>query len=236
MIFKKEFTVNTHDTDFNGELRPSKLLTYMQEAANLQLDEMRPSNDELRERGLAFILSRIAINQYKPIHACNKIEVQTWASDSKGLLTNRCYRIIHDGSIAAEAIAVFGLVSTETKKPVRVSEIGSEYAPEPMLELDLPRRFVIPAQAELRLVGEHKVTYAETDRNLHMNNTHYPDMFCDYIDMSRTRPASILINYNTEAPRGTYLKIYMASYDDCIFFRSVRPDGKINAEARFILD
>jgi medium-chain acyl-[acyl-carrier-protein] hydrolase len=236
MIFRKHFTVNTHDTDYNGELRPSKLLMHMQEAANLQLEEMKPSNAELRERGLSFILSRIAMNQYRPIYACNDIEVQTWASDSHGLLCNRCYRVLLDGEIVAEAISVWGLMALDTRKPVKVSEVGSEYSPEPMLELDLPRRFVIPADAQLHLVGEHKVTYAETDRNMHMNNTCYPDMFCDYLDLTKARPASVLINYNAEAPMGTSLKIYMANYDGCCFFRSVRPDGKTNAEARFILD
>ena len=236
MIFRSEFTVNTHDTDFNGELRPGRLLAYMQESANLQLQEMHPSNDELRQRGLAFILSRIAINQYRPIFACNKIEVRTWACESKGLLTSRSYQVLLDGEIAAEALSVWGLLDINSKKPVKISELGSDYSPEKQLELDLPRRFVIPADAQLHLVGEHTVSYSETDRNLHMNNTCYPDMFCDYLDLISSRPASVLINYNTEAPKGCTLKIYLAEYDGCYFFRSVRPDGKINAEARFILD
>ncbi len=236
MIFRSEFTVNTHDTDFNGELRPGRLLAYMQETANLQLQEMHPSNDELRARGLSFVLSRIAINQYHPIFACNTIEVQTWACESKGLLTTRCYRVLRDGEIAAEALSVWGLLDLESRRPVRVSEVGSDYSPEQQLELDLPRRFVIPSDAQLHLVGEHTVSYAETDKNMHMNNTCYPDMFCDYLDLAECRPASILINYNAEAPKGATLKIYMAQYDGCYFFRSVRPDGKVNAEARFILD
>lgn len=236
MIYRHPYCVNSHDVDYKGEVRASRILMYMQETANYQMEALHPSNDELRERGLSFVLSRVAISYYHPLRAHENIEVQTWACEPHGMLTERCFRILRDGAVVAEALTLWGLIRLEDRRPVRISEVGSDYQPEAPLELDLPRRFVLPPEAPLRLMGEHTVAYCETDQNCHMNNTCYPDMFCDYLDLTDTHPASVVINYNTEAPLHTSLRVYRAEYDGAFFFRTLREDGKVNAEAKIILD
>ena len=51
MKWSEPIKVNSHDTDYNGVLRAGGVLKYMQEAANMQLHELGPSNDELMEKG-----------------------------------------------------------------------------------------------------------------------------------------------------------------------------------------
>lgn len=236
MIFRHSYCINSHDVDYKGEVRASRVLMYMQETANYHMEALHPSNDELRQRGLSFVLSRVALSCYRPLYAHETIEVQTWACEPHGLLTERCFRIFRGDDLVAEALTLWGLIRLEDRRPVRISEVGSTYEPEPPLELDLPRRFVLPPEAPLRLMGEHLVSYSETDQNRHMNNTCYPDMFCNYLDLEQARPASLIINYNTEAPLHTSLRMYRAEYDGAFFFRTIREDGKVNAEARIILD
>ena len=60
MIYTEEYRINSHDCDFNGVVRPSAVLRYMHETANLQMQTYGPSNDKLRTDNKAFILSKSA--------------------------------------------------------------------------------------------------------------------------------------------------------------------------------
>ena len=50
MKYTHRFQVKWHDTDANREVRPSQVLMYMQETANLQLRHHGISLDDLRDR------------------------------------------------------------------------------------------------------------------------------------------------------------------------------------------
>ena len=68
MKHTENFTVKWHDTDAHRTVRPSEILVYMQECANLQLEHSGLSLDALRdERKLAFILSKIKIILHKKV-------------------------------------------------------------------------------------------------------------------------------------------------------------------------
>ena len=75
MKFTQHYTVKWHDTDSNRCVRPSCLLMYLQETANLQLASVGVSLDTLRdERGLAFLLSTVSLRIYEALHTGDEIE------------------------------------------------------------------------------------------------------------------------------------------------------------------
>lgn len=233
----EKYRVNTHDTDLNRVVSTSGILRYMQDAVNLQMENTRPSYEELFDSGLSFILSRIRVSSYTPLHSHDEISVETWACKSHGVSFNRCYRILRDGAVVAEAISVWALMDLNTHRPRRVSSVELDYGDGDMLELDSPTRIKIPSGVELSLVGEHRVEYAEVDINRHMNNTYYPDVFAGFIrEIEGSRIASIGISYVSEAPLGETLKIYMREIDGTYYCRSVKEDGTTNAEAEIILE
>ena len=71
-----EFTVNSHEEDFNGIVSASSVLRYMQETANLEHYYYGPTTDELRKRNIAFVISRVAMKIYEPLEAFDKIKVE----------------------------------------------------------------------------------------------------------------------------------------------------------------
>jgi cysteinyl-tRNA synthetase len=71
--FRKNIEVDVHDVDFNGVCRLSSLMRYIQSAAQMQLTENGMSYDELRERGVAFILSKIRLEFYSAVYAYDKL-------------------------------------------------------------------------------------------------------------------------------------------------------------------
>ncbi len=237
MKWTGKYDVNANDVDFNNVVSVSNFLRYMQDAANYAMEEDGPSYMELFDRGLAFILSRIRMSLYAPVHSHEKLDVQTWACESKGAQFNRCYRILRDGAIVAEAVSVWALCGVEDRRLHRVSEFDFGYRMDEMLELDLPARFKIPEDVSLRLVGERMVEYADIDLNGHMNNTKYPDILCGYIgDLRGQRVVSMALSFVSEAPLHENLKIYAGSSDGVWYVRTVKENGQVNVEAEILTE
>ncbi len=238
MKWSEHYRINTHDCDPSGFVRASLVQRYMQETANMQMLHAGLGPDELRGRDMAFLLSRINVSIYSPLLGGDEIDVTTWGCDSRGVSFNRCYQIRRDGEVVAEAASVWGLIGISDHRIVRVGEIEMDIAMDEPLELDSPRRVRIPRELSLSLVGERPIYYSDIDMNRHMNNTNYPDMFCDFIpDMDTKRVIAMSISYAHEAPLGELLKVYTAESDGVYYFRTVRSsDGQTNAEASIMVE
>ncbi len=238
MKWSGDYTVNANDVDFNNIVSVSNMLRYMQDAANYEMEDDGLSYNELFDRKLSFVLSRIRMSFYSPIHSHEKIEVQSWACESKGVQFNRCYRIMRGGVIVAEAVSVWALVGVEDRHLHRVNEFDLPYRKDEMLELDMPARFKIPDDVAMRLVSERLVEYADVDMNGHMNNTHYPDILCSHLseNMRGQRVISMGISFLSEAPLGESIKIYSGMSDGTHYVRTIKENGQTNVEAEIILE
>lgn len=235
-MWSGEYIVNANDVDGNRVVSASHILRFMQDAANWQMEVSGLSYDTLfTERNLAFVLAGMRLSLYAPIYSHQKITVQSWPCPSRGMTFLRCYRILRDGLIVAEATSTWALIGVQDKKLHRVTELGDVYGAEPPLELDFPGRMKFPV--ELVLVGERTVEYADIDMNGHMNNTRYPDMLCGYLDsMASKRVISMVLHFQSEAPLGETLKVYHGESDGVHYLRTVRSNGATNVEAEVMVE
>ena len=234
MKFSQAYQVKWHDTDANRQVRPSQILMYMQETANEQLRNIGLSLDALRDRkGLAFLLSNIAVRIYAPLYALDQIEVQTWVCEGKGLSYNRCFQILRGNETVAVGSSVWGLLDIQQKRLLRVEEAPYDLEPEPFLQIqDLPRRLRVPRLDDLTCVGERKIVYSDIDYNGHMNNTHYPDMFCDFTpDIRSQRVSGFMLSFLHEATFDYTLKVYHAVDQNDHYFKTIDDDGRTCTEA-----
>lgn len=233
MKYTHRYTVKWHDTDANREVRPSQILMYMQETANLQLQDSGMPLDDLRDRyGLGFILSRISVRMIEPLYAYDKIEVQTWICDSRGLSFNRCFAILKEGRVVAEAYSAWALLNLRERRLVKVGEFEFPFPGDATLEIDLPRRVHFPSSTVVETAGERTIRYADIDYNGHMNNTRYPDMLCDFVpDVFAKRVRGFTLSYLHEATYGHTLKVYRAQTNGGYLFRTMDADGTVCLEA-----
>ncbi|MBQ7347539.1 MAG: hypothetical protein IJW55_06235 [Clostridia bacterium] len=223
----EHYTIKWHDTDANRVVQPSRILAYMQETANLHLLSNGMSLDALRdEKGLAFILSRIAIRIYEQLHAYEEIDVETWICESRGLSFQRCFRILRGDSVVAEAFSIWALLDLRDKKLLPVSTFPYPIEPDLPLGPEVSARIRVPAMSLMECVGERKIVYSDIDYNGHMNNTHYPNMLCDFTpDIHRKKVVGITLSFLHEAAYGHTLKVFRAERENGYFFRTVNEEG-----------
>lgn len=246
MIFKKRFITKWHDTDAERKVRATMLLVYMQEVSNLHMGSCGPSLDALRdEKGLAFILSKIRFAVYRPLYAFEEIEVQTWTVAPKGFAITRFYRIVRGDEIIAEADSTWALLDLNTSSIVKgeicESVYSFEHEPELKvfegLEVNVPARFKLPREITLREIGKRSIVYSDLDYNMHMNNTKYPDMLCDFLPYSEVnRVKGFFLSYVHESALGDVLTVNHAYNGGVHYFRTVNQNGVTCLEAQALTD
>ena len=232
MEYRMKTEVDVHDVDFNGVAKTSSIMKYIQTAAQCQLTEGGMSYDNLRERGRAFILSRIKLEILKPLLTYTPLTAVTYPCESRGYSFLRCYALESDGEIVARAISVWALIDTETHALVKVNDFDLGLPTLPQNDLVL-RAMKMPA--DMTDIGGYGVHYGDVDRNMHMNNTKYPDMYSNFLPLEGRMIRSITINYSSEAKIGEKLRVQRAEADGFYYFRTVRSDGKVNSEVQIEL-
>ena len=235
MYYSAKYTTKSHDTDPSGIMRPSRVLEYMQETANLQCrDYGMDLNDLFYNEGFGFLLSRLQLRVNVPLRAYEDIEVRTWCPPSRALSFLRCFAILRGGEVVAEALTTWALMDVRNKALVKVSDFDREFPMGDALdEATLPKKVRIPATAEMDTVGERRIVYSDLDFNFHMNNTKYPDMVCDYLpDMRGKFVSSLSLAYMNEGAFGDTLTVQRSQADEGAYLlRTVRGDGKVCLEA-----
>lgn len=236
MKFSYDFKVSSQEVDLNGIASTTAVMRYMQETANLGHEDFGPTMDELRASGKAFILSRAALDIYKPLYAQDKITVTSWLNEARGYGYNRSTVIERDGEKIAAMIAFWGAIDIEKRQPIRVEEINLGFGTDDdKLEIASPMRFRVNG-VDFNEIDEYKVVYGDCDQNIHLNNTNYPRIFCGFLpNMLGKRVTNFSINYLHEARLGTSFKVFGVENEGAMLFKTLLEDGSVGSEARILL-
>ena len=207
MKWSNEYKVHYYYTDYNNILKPSYIGRYMQETAWNALKNWGPSPEYLKEKNLAFILSKISFRYYDEIYEDDTIKVETWANPAKNIIFPRNYRVYKDGKIVVEAVSAWVLLDIKEKNILRPDVLDESFTAYDDEELDFTvhRRFKMPE--DMGGFSEYKVQCSDIDTYFHMNNAAYIDLACNnlYSDKDiispelRKRIISLDLNYNSEA-------------------------------------
>ena len=92
-------------------------------------------------------------------------------------------------------------------------------------------------------MGKRKIVYSDIDYNMHMNNTHYPDMICDFLcemtdSESSYRVAQMSLSYLKESALGATLTVTRSEIgeDGTIFVRTLNAAGETCLDAAVRLE
>lgn len=234
MIHSENYKTTWHDTDCTRKVRPTPILTYFEETSNLHMIAVGQPLDKIRDdAGLGFILSRLTMRFYKPLEAYKNVKVETWTSEGRAFSTLRSFRLRDGDDVIAEALSLWALVDINEHKPVKIASYDFGFEHEPPVEIDAPARVAFPKDLELEKVGERKIFFSDCDYNMHMNNTRYPDMICDFLpDIGKKHLTALTLSFVHEASMGHTLSVYRAKKDENTYiFRTVDSDGTTCLEA-----
>ena len=237
MKFTQNYKTSWHDTDANRRVRPTQLLVYMQETSNRHLESMGHNLDKLRDtHGLAFLLSKIRLAIYEPLYAYEDITVETWTCESHGYAFNRFYRILRGDTVIAAADTVWALISLADRQLCKTDAFDFGFENEDSIDIGLPTRFRVGKTDTLGLLGQRKIVYSDLDYNMHMNNTKYADMLCDFMPYEEIEKIrGISLSYLHEAAFGNTVSVYCRSQDGKYDFRTVNEDGTTCLEAEILV-
>lgn len=237
MRYSQSYQTRWHDTDANRHLRPSQLLVYMQETSNQHVAHIGMPLDTLRdEKHLGFILSKIRMSIHRPLSAFEDIRVETWTSPARGFSSGRSFRILRGDEVIAEADSTWALIGTEDHQLRKPEETGYAFEDEAPVELSLPGRIRIPSDCTLEPVAQRRIVYSDLDYNMHMNNTRYPDMLCDYLPLEEVSLLrGLCLSYLHEAAFGDTVTVLRGKVDDTYYFRTVNGAGTVCLEALMVM-
>ena len=237
MIYTEHYRTRWHDTDAERKVRPTQILVYMQETSNRHIANSGTTLEELRDNdGLAFILSKIKLAIHKPLYAYENIDVDTWTSEGRGFSSLRFFRIRRGDEVIAEAETVWALIGLEDKKLHRFDEIKWNWENDLPIDVGLPSRFRVHKTEELEKYGERRIVYSDLDYNMHMNNTRYADMLCDFLPIDEVHNIKgMTLSYLHEAHFGDTVSVYGTHPEGKYLIRTVNTEGNACLEAEILI-
>ncbi len=226
-------TVRWHDTNALCELRPTALLALMQETSNMQFAATGRTLDEIRDNdGVGFILSRIAFDILHPLRAFEKIRVETFTCKGHGYTFPRGFEVFCGEELVARCHSLWALVRVSDRALVGCADFPLSFGDEPEIKTDMPLRFRVPRELPFDEVGARTITFADLDYNMHMNNTKYPDMVCDFLpDPTACRVVGMSLVYHREAAYGDTLTVERADGGAGVYYFRTKQGDAVCLEA-----
>jgi acyl-ACP thioesterase len=233
---EQELSLPCYFFDVNKNLRPASFFDLAQEIA-VQGSAMVGAPDwVLKDRDIAWILSRMHVRfeQYPRLY--DKVLLQTWHSGISGPLYTRDYLMLDaDGNVLVRATSSWILMEISTRSITRVDRIFDLMSPEPQydgraLDANAPK-VVWPKGLEPEYNVEHTVQYSDTDYNGHANNARYPVWAYDALPLEMVReshPKDFFINYTRELHPGETVQLAVARRDPSSWLVEGTRDGMQN--------
>ena len=238
MKFSEQYKILWHDTDAERRIRPTQLLVYMQETSNHHTASLGMTLDHLRdEKKLGFILSKTRVEIHRRPTTGEVMAVETWTNPSRSFGFNRSFRVSVGTEVVAEADTLWALVGIEDRQFHRMEETGYTFEDEPPVALSIPPRFRIPSELPMEELGKRPIVYSDLDYNMHMNNTRYADMLCDYLSLEEvSHLRGFSLSYLREAAYGHTLTVLGGKQGERLrYFRTLNEDGTVCLEAQVLL-
>ena len=215
--FRECFSVGAFQVDHGNIITPENLVNLLQECANHQMRDRKPTYYQLLNEGKSLIVSRMKVDIHGAIYMYDNLDVATWKCPSKGMILYRGYEALYNNQVVAEAIGCWAVVDRHKGRICRPEAIDLSNYETDCLPIDGLEPFKKVGRRELNefeYFGSYTVKSSDVDMNLHMNNARYFKVFWDVVQASwkgndfpfvRTMD----IKYGGEAMLGSCFDIYV---------------------------
>ena len=235
MIYTEEKSLSYNELDFRGCWKIENIFLTMQEAAGKHVAILGVGYEELKKKGLAWVLIRTSLKMDKYPGFQTPVTVSTWPEPERRLLFPRFFSFRDNaGNLLGTASTLWALMDIENRTlAVPASKGVSVQTPaEPPLKLELPGKVHMPEGEISESIICPK--YSDLDINNHVNNSRYIDWFTDQIPLdihSQGFLSEISVSYSREIRSGEAVKLEFSRNGD-----EFRMAGKENDQVCFIVN
>jgi acyl-ACP thioesterase len=175
LVHTESFVIRVLENDSNRALFPRSLCDFLQEAADRHVVLLGVTVEQLQERSLTWVLSRLRLRIQRLPAKAERLTVRTWHAGIDRLFSLRDYVVTDaEGAPVASAITAWLAFDLAARKPIRVQGVFKAEASS------LPRAMEVrldrlpgcgPPASECPIT----VRWSDLDINRHVNNSRYAE-------------------------------------------------------------
>ena len=205
LLHRRDFRIGFSSLGPHGEVRATALMGLLEEAAGEHAGAWGLSVNDLRPRGLTWMISRYHLRILRAPRWGEGLEVATWPSGRTTMFATRDFEVSGaGGEPVAVATTSWVVIDLEQKKPVPVRQVVPE-------QFVLERRAFTDAFGALPKleVSAHEVALPvmrrDLDLNAHVGHTVYVEWALEAVPREALKGARLLaveVSYRAEANLG----------------------------------
>jgi medium-chain acyl-[acyl-carrier-protein] hydrolase len=204
--YEEAFAIASSEADLCGKLSLFALFNRFQDLAGIHATQLQAGYEVLREKKLAWILSRIKVQIHSFPHWGETVRLATWPKGIDRLFALRDFCMSTDqGKPLIAATSAWLLIDLDKGRPRRIETlpVDLQFPRAPHALQDRLEKIQIPDGVVP--VFEKPVWLSDIDVNRHVNNAQYVKWITDCFSQSQfceRRITSVQINYLEETLLG----------------------------------
>lgn len=234
MSVQFETKIETYDVHPNNNARISAIFKLFQKVAGDDMDSTGVTYDVLRDRNIAFVLTKMNIHFYDDIKTYDDVKIITRPRGCKGVTYIRDYDVFVNDKRVAYCTSQWVIIDFEKRRVLRPNTIAEDFRLQDDLTdiVELDDKKIRLDIKNLTKTDVRNVYYSHIDKNEHMNNTFYPDIVYDYVPdeyKQGFKDKTFIIQYTTEIKCGEQMEIYTGLTDDgfAVVAKNVNTDKEV---------
>ena len=196
--------------DVNDRISIKSILNIFQDVASIHAEEIGVGYQEMLNKNLYWVLSRIKIDIIQMPEINQSVIVETWPHEKGRIDFDRDLRILsEDGKVLIIGTSKWCVIDTINRKLQRSDNINYNGEIYPKLNYEDKLNKISIPNNEIIEKSKYKVAYSDLDHNLHMNNTNYANLVMNTIKNKKI--SHFEINFLNECRLDDEITLYHTS-------------------------
>ena len=227
-----DFYIYPREADASKRISIQNVGAYILDAAGMAAKSHGFGMNDMHERGLAWVTSRLAIEMMEYPREYETISIETWVEDCGSLFTTRNF-LIYDAKkrVIGQASTLWSMIDFKTRKMVdllKSTDLANHVVTtqNPLFTIAKPKRVDYKPTNEPS--HHHKVVVSDIDMNQHVNSMKYLQWTIDTLSLEEIINGTINridINYLREALYDQNIQIHSEITENCHKFELRNEEG-----------
>lgn len=229
----KKFEITTADVNMNSQITMGRLANLLIQSAISSADALGFGLADIQDQKLAWVLSRLNFEIYKPLMWYDIAEVETWPKNVERIFYLRDFVVRNQNKeIVAKATSAWLVIDLKSRRPKTLDENQTEDFTRLKNKhaIESPPEKLSPNCSGDELIKQ--ATYFDIDLNQHVTATRYIDWMMDAFSiefLQKHYPKLLTINYMKETLHNEKVSILRNQNDKEFSFEGTNQNNNMAA-------